>query len=329
MTDTSPMHGLSGLLADDMKAVNARIVACLSSDVPLIGQLAGYLIAAGGKRIRPLLTLASTKLAGGDMARAVELATAVEFIHSATLLHDDVVDESMERRGQASANEVFGNQSSVLVGDYLFSRAFQLMVGDGSLDVLRILSTASATIAEGEVMQLQMQNNLATGWEQYTRMIDAKTSALFAAACEVGAVIAGCDAQKCEALRKYGHALGTAFQIADDMLDYGQPGEGSKLGKTLGDDFREGKITAPVLLAYEVGSAEEKKFWQRTIEQNDQNEDDFHIAQSYIAAHGIADKVRDRALFYAQSASDRLTGFSADNDLKEFMTALPAYAALR
>jgi octaprenyl-diphosphate synthase len=246
--------------------------------VALIPKLASYLIAAGGKRIRPLMTLASTSIFSGDMTRAHSLAAAVEFIHTATLLHDDVVDESTARRGQDSANLVFGNQASVLVGDFLFSRAFQLMVDDGSLDVLRILSDASAIIAQGEVMQLSTANNLSTGMGEYLEVIRAKTAALFAAACEVGPVIAGADAAATRAMAEYGLNLGIAFQIADDALDYAATQE--KIGKTPGDDFREGKMTAPIILALMKASPEEMKFWTRTLGEKQQTEQDFTEASA-------------------------------------------------
>ena len=284
----NPLDRLAGLLADDMKSVNAEIIRRMDSPVALIPQLASYLVAAGGKRIRPLMTLASTSIFSGDMARSHGLAAAVEFIHTATLLHDDVVDESASRRGQESANLVFGNQASVLVGDFLFSRAFQLMVDDGSLDVLRILSDASAIIAQGEVMQLSTTNNLSTGMGEYLDVIRAKTAALFAAACEVGPVIAGADTTAANAMAEYGLNLGIAFQIADDALDYTAAGE--TLGKTPGDDFREGKMTAPVIIALMKASPGEKNFWKRTIGDKKQDDPDFAEAQRIIKSH---DSIRE------------------------------------
>ena len=274
--DESPLDILQSDMAVDMKAVNAMILEHMQSDVALIPQLASYLIAAGGKRIRPLLTLASTSLFDGDMSRAHRLAASVEFIHTATLLHDDVVDDSTQRRGKDSANIVFGNEASVLVGDFLFSRAFQLMVADGSLEVLRILSNASAVIAEGEVLQLSVQNNLDTSMDDYLNVIQGKTASLFAAACEVGPVIAEQDAETIKAMRDYGLYLGMAFQIIDDVLDYNA--ERAKLGKTVGDDFREGKMTAPIILAIEKSSDDEKKFWQRTLGDKDQKDGDLETA---------------------------------------------------
>jgi len=246
-------HGLEALqeaLAGDLDEVNRLIIERMQSRVALIPQLAGYIIAAGGKRLRPLLTLASARLCGYEGNRHQGLATCVEFIHTATLLHDDVVDESAERRGQESANAAFGNKSSVLVGDFLFSRAFELMVADGSLKVLGILCKASATLSEGEVMQLAATNDLDTTAEQYLEIISGKTAVLFAAACQVGAVVAEQDDEKEMALRRFGQELGMAFQLIDDVLDYSA--DRLAWGKQIGDDFREGKMTLPVVLAVET-----------------------------------------------------------------------------
>lgn len=289
----SPLDRLAARLAPGMAAVNAEILSRMQSDIPLIPQLAGHLIAAGGKRIRPLLTLASAAACGYGGTRQHRLAACVEFIHTATLLHDDVVDESDQRRGKASANAIFGNEAAVLVGDFLFSRAFQLMVADGSLDVLRILSNASAVIAEGEVMQLSTANNLDTTEDDYLNVIRAKTAELFAAACEVGGVIAGKGPDICGALREYGMNLGIAFQIVDDVLDYGAAQD--KLGKSLGDDFKEGKMTLPVLIAIQQGDAAEKAFWQRCMGDEDQTGEDFAKALGYLRQHNALEKSLDRA----------------------------------
>ena len=303
-TDANPLEELSTLLADDMKQVNALILKHLHSDVALIPQVAAWLIAAGGKRIRPLLTLAATRLYGDTGPRPYGLAASVEFIHTATLLHDDVVDKSEERRGKDSANVVFGNQASVLVGDFLFSRAFQLMVADGNLEVLRILSDASAIISEGEVMQLQTANNLSTTMEQYNAVIGAKTAALFAAACEIGPVIAGADKAAQTAMRDYGYNLGMAFQIADDILDY--TADGAKLGKTVGDDFREGKMTAPVIIALSQATGDEKQFWRRTIEKKSQTTDDLSRALEIFRRTGALERGMDLAHSYAVKAQQSL-----------------------
>ena len=300
----SPLDILQADLKEDMRAVNAMILDKMQSDVPLIPQLASYLIAAGGKRVRPLLTLSTTALFNGDMERAHRLAACVEFIHTATLLHDDVVDDSTQRRGKESANIIFGNEASVLVGDFLFSRAFQLMVEDGSLDILRILSGASAIIAEGEVLQLSVQNNINTGMADYFEVIKGKTASLFAAACEVGPVIANQDATTTKAIRDYGMNIGMAFQIVDDVLDYDARRE--KLGKTIGDDFREGKMTAPVILAMEQSNEQEKEFWQRTLGDKNQNDADLQQAQDIIKKYDCVKQSMDHAQQYANTAIDNL-----------------------
>ncbi len=296
----SPIATLTDLLSADMAAVNDCIRAKMQSKVPLIPKLADYLISSGGKRIRPLMTLACTAIYGGDMTRAHRLAAAVEFIHSATLLHDDVVDESAERRGKATANLVFGNQSSVLVGDFLFARAFELMTEDDSMRILRILSQASAIIAEGEVLQLSHMGDMSTGMDDYIKIIQAKTAALFAAACEVSPVIAGADDAAIQAMHNYGLYLGIAFQIADDALDYNADRE--KLGKVVGDDFREGKLTAPVLLALGDASDEEKAFWQRTLSMHEQKDGDLETAQEIINRHDALKRSLDLARTYGEKA---------------------------
>ena len=304
----TPLDTLTGLVAQDLEAVNALIVSRMDSPVALIPRLAGYIVASGGKRLRPLLTLASARLCGyGGGARHLKLAAAVEFIHTATLLHDDVVDESDQRRGLASANAVFGNKSSVLVGDFLFSRAFQLMVEDGSLEVLRILSTASAVIAEGEVLQLATTNDVETSEQAYLDVVKAKTAELFAAACEIGAVVAGRPAEDAAALRAYGFNLGVAFQIIDDVLDYSAVQ--ARLGKTIGDDFREGKVTLPVVLALLGASAEERRFWQRTIGDLEQRDGDLEHAIRLFRSRGAFAESKLRARYYGHAACDALAGF--------------------
>jgi octaprenyl-diphosphate synthase len=275
---------LSALLAEDMQSVNRLIVDRMASPVALIPQLAGYIVAAGGKRLRPLLTLAAARLCGYGEDRHYRLAAAVEFIHTATLLHDDVVDESDRRRGQSSANALFGNQASVLVGDFLFSRAFELMVEDGSIDVLRILSRASAVIAEGEVLQLATNGNLQTTVEDYMAVVEAKTAVLFAAACEIGAVVAGRPNADAAALRQFGMDFGIAFQIVDDVLDYSA--REALLGKTIGDDFREGKMTLPAVYALSRASEVEGAFWRRTLEDLNQRAGDLDHATALIDRHG-------------------------------------------
>lgn len=293
----NPLDRLAGALKPQMAAVNEIILGRMQSDIPLIPELAGHLIAGGGKRIRPLLTLASAALFGYAGDRQYRLAACVEFIHTATLLHDDVVDESDQRRGKASANSIFGNEAAVLVGDFLFSRSFQLMVEDGSIDVLRILSNASAVIAEGEVLQLTTANDIATTEEQYFRVIASKTAELFAAACEVGAIVAGRSADECRAMRDYGSYLGIAFQISDDVLDYAA--DAAVLGKSLGDDFKEGKMTLPVLIALKNATAEECAFWQRTMVALDQKEGDLATAKEILGRHGALEKSLQAARDYA------------------------------
>ena len=290
---TDALTQLTTLLETELHATNRTIVARMDSPVALIPQLAAHLVASGGKRLRPLLTLATAKLCGYEGERHVSLAACVEFIHTATLLHDDVVDESVLRRGAASANAVFGNKASVLVGDFLFARAFQLMVDDGSLEVLRILSAAAATIAEGEVLQLTTQNDLETTEQKYFEVIRGKTAALFAAACEVGGVIAGRPAAECAALQSFGMDLGMAFQLVDDALDYSA--DQAQLGKTIGDDFREGKLTYPVLLSIAAAKGEEAAFWARTIGQSEQTETDLQTALGYIRQHDATARSLARA----------------------------------
>jgi len=301
------LTALTTLVRDDLEACNRLIIDRMQSEVALIPQLAAHIIAAGGKRLRPLLTLSTARLCGYRGARHVKLAACVEFIHTATLLHDDVVDESALRRGQASANALFGNKASVLVGDFLFSRAFELMVEDGNLEVLRILSAASATIAEGEVLQLITQNDTTTTEAQYLKVIEGKTAALFAAATEVGAVVADQPAARQAALRDFGMALGIAFQLVDDALDYSA--DQAALGKTVGDDFREGKITLPVLLAFERGDDAERDFWRRTQEERDQGEDDLAQALTLMRRHGALDDTIERARVYGDQAIAALAAF--------------------
>jgi octaprenyl-diphosphate synthase len=301
------LTALTALVRADLESCNRLIVDKMQSPVALIPQLAAHIVAAGGKRLRPLLTLAAARLCGYRGNRHVLLAACVEFIHTATLLHDDVVDESSLRRGQASANALFGNKPSVLVGDFLFARAFELMVEDGSLKVLAILSAASSTIAEGEVLQLVTQNDTTTTEAQYLQVIEGKTAALFAAATRIGAVVADRPLAEEEALDSYGRTLGTAFQLVDDALDYSA--EQEQLGKTVGDDFREGKITLPVLLAFERGTEAERGFWRRVLEERDQGPDDLAEAQRLIARHRALHDTVARARLYGDQALAALQSF--------------------
>jgi octaprenyl-diphosphate synthase len=327
------LTALVALIGDDLQATNRAIVARMDSPVALIPQLAAHIVAAGGKRLRPLLTLAAARLCGYPGvaenpagARHVKLAACVEFIHTATLLHDDVVDQSLLRRGLASANAVFGNKASVLVGDFLFARAFQLMVEDGSLRVLDILSRAAATIAEGEVAQLVIQNDLATGEAQYLDVIRGKTAALFVAACQVGAVVAERPAAEEQGLAEYGMNLGIAFQLVDDALDYAA--DQKTLGKTVGDDFREGKITLPVLHAYHEGDAEQQAFWRRTIGELEQREDDLPRAMGLMRQHGAIEATLARAAAFAEAAKRALAVFPA-SPMRARLMAVADYTVSR
>lgn len=301
------LDALHGLVSNDLAAVNRLIIEKMQSPVALIPQLAGHIIAAGGKRLRPMVTLAAARLCGYGGERQCALAACVEFIHTATLLHDDVVDESLLRRGQDSANAVWGNQASVLVGDFLFSRAFELMVEDGSLEVLRILSHASAVIAEGEVLQLVTTGDTATSEDAYLEVIRCKTATLFAAAAEIGAVVAERPAAEQQALAEYGMNLGIAFQLIDDVLDYSALQ--AKLGKTVGDDFREGKMSLPVVLAFGRGDAEERGFWTRTLECMEQDEGDLNHAIALLHKHKALDETAARARHYAERAKRTLDTF--------------------
>ena len=334
---TPPPHGadpasldalslLLGLVGPDLAACNRAIIARMDSPVALIPQLAAHIVAAGGKRLRPLLTLASARMCGYSGVRHVHLAACVEFIHTATLLHDDVVDESLLRRGLSSANAVFGNKASVLVGDFLFARAFQLMVEDGSLKVLGILSHAAATIAEGEVLQLVTQNDLSTSEDRYLDVVRGKTAALFAAACQVGAVVADRSAAEEEALSDYGTNLGIAFQLVDDALDYAA--DQVTLGKTVGDDFREGKITLPVLTAYQAGNTEERAFWVRTIEASEQRDADLERAMRLMEGSGAISATLDRAERFAAGAKVAL-GVFPDGPIRRALAQVADYTVSR
>lgn len=300
----------------DMALVNETILSRMQSPVALIPELAGHLISSGGKRLRPMLTLASAKLIGYDGVRHIGLATAVEFIHTATLLHDDVVDESTLRRGKKTANLIWGNQPTVLVGDFLFSRAFELMVKSDSLRVLKILSSASSVITEGEVLQLTTANDLSTTEEKYLEVITAKTAVLFAAACEVAGVVADQSENVISALEAYGRNLGIAFQLIDDAMDYSS--KQATMGKNTGDDFREGKITLPVILAYRRGTDDERDFWKRTMQAVRQTDDDLPTALATLQKYGTLSATVDRARHYGEMAKDALAIFD-DNSAKTAM----------
>jgi octaprenyl-diphosphate synthase len=315
-----------GLTATAMNAVNAIILDRMQSEIPLIPALAGHLIAGGGKRMRPMLTLAGAELVGYNGTRHHKLAAAVEFIHTATLLHDDVVDGSEQRRGKSAANIVFGNPATVLVGDFLFSRAFELMVEDGSLKVLKILSSASAIIAQGEVDQLTAQRKIETSEERYLHIIGAKTAALFAAASRIAAVVAECSEEKEQALDDYGRNLGIAFQLVDDAIDY-DTGT-ADMGKDRGDDFREGKMTLPVILAYARGSGEERRFWEEAIAGFRTDDEDLAHAVELIRKHDAVAATRERARHFAQRACDALSIFP-DGRARQAMVEGAQFAVAR
>ena len=298
---------LWSLVRADMERVNQAIVARTGSDVALIPEVANHLIESGGKRLRPMMTLAAAGLCGYGGDGHVKLAASVEFMHTATLLHDDVVDQSDMRRGKLAARMLWGNEASVLVGDFLLGQAFRMMVEVGSLPCLSVLADAAAVIAEGEVMQISAAKDTATTEDDYIAVIRAKTAALFAAACEVGPILAGRPKAEMAACRAYGTNLGIAFQLIDDALDYG--GSSSALGKTVGDDFREGKITLPVVLSFRRGSADERAFWTRTLEKGEIAEGDLETAIASMRRHRAIEDTIERARHYGAMARDALELF--------------------
>ncbi|SPH23375.1 Octaprenyl diphosphate synthase [Defluviimonas aquaemixtae] len=322
-----PHDRLSAVLTADMERVNALIKTRMASEhAPRIPEVTAHLVEAGGKRLRPMLTLATARLCGYEGDHHIRLAATVEFIHTATLLHDDVVDESAQRRGRPTANLLWDNKSSVLVGDYLFSRSFQLMVETGSLRVLDILANASATIAEGEVLQLSAAQDLRTDEAVYLKVVRGKTAALFAAATEVGGVIAGAPEDQVQALHVYGDALGIAFQIADDLLDYG--GSTLEIGKNVGDDFRERKLTLPVIKAVAEADEKEHAFWHRVIEKGEQHDGDLDRAMAIMARHDAMEATRAEALEWAAKARASLTSLPA-HDLRDMLSDLADYVVSR
>lgn len=295
------------LAAEDMAAVNRIILDKAVSGVPMIPELAHHLIDSGGKRLRPMLTVVAAKLCGYEGDAHIPVAAAVEFLHTATLLHDDVVDDSAERRGRKTARMIWGNQASVLVGDFLLGQTFRMLVDTGSIPVMKIMANAAAVIAEGEVLQLAAAQNTATTEDEYLAIIDAKTAALFLAAAELGAVLGGRPEEEQAALRAYGRNLGLAFQLVDDALDYS--GESARLGKAVGDDFREGKITLPVILAFRRGCELERAFWRRVIGENRIGDGDLEHAIALMKKHQALDTTIERARFYGLSARDALAIF--------------------
>jgi octaprenyl-diphosphate synthase len=317
---TRLIEPLTTLVAADMALVNQTILSRTGSAVTMIPEVANHLIASGGKRLRPILTLATAGLCGYDGEGQIKLAAAVEFMHTATLLHDDVVDDSDMRRGKAAARVVFGNQASVLVGDFLLGQAFKMMVEVGSLACLRVLSDAAAIIAEGEVMQLSAAKDTHTSEDAYLAVIRAKTAALFAAACEVGPILAGSPDEEIEACRGYGANLGIAFQLIDDALDYG--GSAAKLGKNVGDDFREGKITLPVVLSFRRGAPAEREFWKRTLERGETQDGDLEFAIATMKKHRAIEDTIERARHYAAMARDALELFPSSEWKRALLDAV-------
>jgi octaprenyl-diphosphate synthase len=320
------IDALVELVTADMQRVNATILARTGSDVTLIPEVANHLISSGGKRLRPMLTLAMAQLSGYGADGHVKLAAAVEFMHTATLLHDDVVDESEMRRGKLAARMLWGNEASVLVGDFLLGQAFKMMVEVGSLRALEILSSAAAVIAEGEVMQLGVAKNTATTEDEYLAVIRAKTAELFAAACEVGPVLAGRPKAEQAACRSYGMNLGVAFQLVDDALDYG--GKAAKLGKNVGDDFREGKITLPVVLSFRRGSDRERAFWVRALQQQEVGDGDLETAIGLMTRHRAIEDTIKRADHYGAIAKDALGLFPA-SPMKQALEEAVAFCIAR
>ncbi|RLK02729.1 polyprenyl synthetase family protein [Ruegeria conchae] len=326
-TISKPHERLSEMLAGEMAAVNTLIRTRMASEhAPRIPEVTAHLVEAGGKRLRPMLTLAAAQLFGYSGDHHVKLAATVEFIHTATLLHDDVVDESGQRRGRPTANLLWDNKSSVLVGDYLFSRSFQLMVETGSLRVLDILANASATIAEGEVLQMTAATDLGTDEGVYLQVVRGKTAALFSAATEVGGVIAGANDAQVKALYDYGDALGVAFQIADDLLDY--QGDSAVTGKNVGDDFRERKLTLPVIKAVAQATADEHAFWVRTIGRGRQEEGDLDYALSLMAKYRTLEATRADAFGWAAKAKASLEAVP-DHEIRTLLGDLADYVVSR
>lgn len=325
-TEIDPVTHLSRLTRQDMKAVDTLIGERMGSPVALIPELASYIIEAGGKRIRPLITLATANMLDYSGEAHIALAAAVEFIHTATLLHDDVVDESELRRGKQPANQVWGNSHSVLVGDFLFARSFMLMVDAGNMRALHVLSRAAAIIAEGEVHQLVATGNINISRDEYMQIIGAKTAALFSAAAQVSPIIARRSSREEQALETYGRELGLAFQLVDDALDYG--GLTAALGKNTGDDFKEGKITLPVVIALERASARERAFWEKVMARKEQDDQSFDEAISILKRHGALEATLSAARAHARTAQESLEPFD-DNEWKTALRDLAEFVVER
>lgn len=321
-----PYGALLSYVSKELDQTNTLITDNLASRVSIIPQLTGHILQAGGKRVRPLLTLASTKLCGGDFSRAIPLAASIEFIHTATLLHDDVVDESSLRRGKPSANAIWGNSASILVGDFLFARSFELMVEDGHLDVLQILSKVSSIIIEGEILQLTASYDFDEAEANYFDIIRSKTGQLFSAGCEVGAAVSDASPAQRQAMADYGMYIGMAFQCIDDLLDYFT--DEKTMGKKTGDDFREGKITLPVLLAYKVATPEQKEFWHACFKTDDQSDETFLAVKNELIKADVYPQVQKIASDFVVKAQDCLKLFP-DSELKNAFAAFAEYCITR
>ena len=326
----SCLEELLNLCSQDINDVNNQIIEKIDSNVELVKKIANYIVLSGGKRIRPLLTIACTKMSGYGFnineKRHIGLATAIEFIHTATLMHDDVVDESFLRRGKPSSNELWGNKTSVLVGDFLFSRAFQLMAKDKSEKILKLLSDTSVTISEGEVLELSNDKDPTISEDTYFEVVNGKTASLFSAACQVGGLIANIDKRKQEALKVFGTNFGMAFQLIDDSLDYSS--NSNKLGKNIGDDFKEGKITLPIILAYLRANNKEKKFWNRTIRDLNQENGDLEKAKEIIKKYNCIEDTLLRAKHFSSIAKDSLGTFN-DNKYRKILLQIIDSSFLR
>ena len=313
---------LSNLCREDLHSINTLILEKLDSSVPLIQEIGKYLILSGGKRLRPLLTTSCFRILNNELTNNINhigLAAAVEFIHAATLLHDDVVDLSKDRRGKLTANEVWGNKTSVLVGDFLFSRSFQLMTKYGTMETLKILSDTSVIISEGEVLEISNDKNLEMNEDTYFQVINGKTASLFSAACQVGGLCGSAKDNEHQALRSFGTNFGMAFQLIDDAIDYSS--NSKTMGKNIGDDFREGKITLPLILAYGRSNKEEKQFLQNVISKPTEDQNNFNLAKALLMKYKCIEDTLIRANHFADVAIDSLSIFS-DNEYKKALIKL-------
>ena len=318
---------LKNLLGNKLENVEGLIELKLKSEVDLIEKMSDHHLQSGGKRLRALLTLGSAKLSGYELGeRDVNLAACVELIHAATLLHDDVIDESSLRRGIKTTNSIWGNQSSILVGDYLLSRCFEIMVDDGDLEVLKLLSSTSAKIAQGEVLQLQHKGEADLLEDTYIDIINLKTAALFSAATKTGACLSGSNEKEKKALESYGKNLGLAFQIADDALDY--YAKEKLFGKKVGKDFFEGKVTLPLIIVFQKGNDEERAFLSEIMKKDKRNEDDFSETLALIYKYKAIEASLKRAEYFVNVSYDSL-GIFPDNEDKKILQNLTGFSLNR